>query len=114
MVDPLSRQTSKHRAWTRLDAPYLRDSGSSGSAVLCSRKDVRRQGEKHLLVPDTESYDCHGRKRIKASEQINDGARIPATEATEAKHVILSISTLDCIDIDYLRTPIIKDIFSSS
>ncbi|GBP64061.1 hypothetical protein EVAR_44144_1 [Eumeta japonica] len=43
-------------------------------------------------------HDCRGRKRMKASEQINDGASTPAVGATEAMQVddvIASISTLD-------------------
>ncbi|GBP37764.1 hypothetical protein EVAR_29966_1 [Eumeta japonica] len=62
-------------------------------------------------------HECRGRKRMKTSEQINDGASTRAVEATEAMqvdNVIASISTMDCIDIDYVRTPIIKDTFSSS
>ncbi|GBP21434.1 hypothetical protein EVAR_12035_1 [Eumeta japonica] len=42
-----------------------------------------------------------GRKRMKVSEQINDGASTPAAEPTEAMQVddvITSISTLDCVD----------------
>ncbi|GBP64458.1 hypothetical protein EVAR_46222_1 [Eumeta japonica] len=54
---------------------------------------------------------------MKASEQINDDAITPAAEATEVMQVddvIASTSTLDCIDIDYVRTPIIKDIVISN
>ncbi|GBP75442.1 hypothetical protein EVAR_53254_1 [Eumeta japonica] len=52
-----------------------------------------------------------GRKRMKASEHINDGASTATARATEAMQVhdvVASISTLDCIDIDYARTPFIK------
>ncbi|GBP32578.1 hypothetical protein EVAR_23990_1 [Eumeta japonica] len=62
-------------------------------------------------------HDCRGRKRMKVSEQINDGTSTPAAGATQAVQVddlIASISTLDYIDIDYVRTPDIKDTFSSS
>ncbi|GBP47118.1 hypothetical protein EVAR_96075_1 [Eumeta japonica] len=62
-------------------------------------------------------HNCWGRKRMKAAEQINDGANTPATGVTEAMqmdHVIASISRLDCVDIDSVRIPIIKNTFSSS
>ncbi|GBP04341.1 hypothetical protein EVAR_6541_1 [Eumeta japonica] len=62
-----------------------------------------------------ENYDCRG--RMKACEPINDDTSTSAAGAAEAMlvhDVIASISTLDCIDIDYLRTPITKDTFSSS
>ncbi|GBP76236.1 hypothetical protein EVAR_61906_1 [Eumeta japonica] len=64
-------------------------------------------------------HDCRELKRITASEQVNDGASTPAaaaaaTEAVQVDYVIASISTLDCLDIDYVRTRIIKDTFSSS
>ncbi|GBP58925.1 hypothetical protein EVAR_46987_1 [Eumeta japonica] len=62
-------------------------------------------------------HDCRGRKRKKASKQINDGACIPAAGATEAMQVddlITSILTLDCIDIDYVRTSIIKTHLAAS
>ncbi|GBP43209.1 hypothetical protein EVAR_39265_1 [Eumeta japonica] len=55
-------------------------------------------------------HDCRGRKRLKGSEQINDGTSTPAAGATEAMQVddvIASILTLDCIDIDHVRTAII-------
>ncbi|GBP30910.1 hypothetical protein EVAR_28550_1 [Eumeta japonica] len=48
-------------------------------------------------------HDCRRRKRMKASEQINDGVSILAAEATEAMQVdnlIAFISMLDCMDID--------------
>ncbi|GBP34352.1 hypothetical protein EVAR_7404_1 [Eumeta japonica] len=54
---------------------------------------------------------------MKTCKQINNGARTPAIGATEAMQVddvIVSIPTLNCIDIDYERTQIIKDTFSSS
>ncbi|GBP67231.1 hypothetical protein EVAR_45064_1 [Eumeta japonica] len=54
---------------------------------------------------------------MKASEQINDGDIIPvagATEAMQMDDLIASISTLDCIDIDYVHTPITKNTFNSS
>ncbi|GBP16455.1 hypothetical protein EVAR_10031_1 [Eumeta japonica] len=48
-------------------------------------------------------HDCRGRKRVKACEQINDGASTPAAGATETMQVdgvIAYISALNCIDID--------------
>ncbi|GBP47712.1 hypothetical protein EVAR_14243_1 [Eumeta japonica] len=48
---------------------------------------------------------------MKVSEQINDGASTPAAGATESMQVgdvIASISTLGCMDFDYVQTPIIK------
>ncbi|GBP60926.1 hypothetical protein EVAR_51489_1 [Eumeta japonica] len=62
-------------------------------------------------------HEIRGRKRMKVSEQINDGASTPAAGAAEAMQVddvIASTSTLDCRDIDYVRTPIIKDTFRNS
>ncbi|GBP60284.1 hypothetical protein EVAR_91566_1 [Eumeta japonica] len=62
-------------------------------------------------------HGCRGRKRMKAAEQINDGASTSAagvSEAIRADDVITSISTLDSTDINCGRTPIIKDTFSSS
>ncbi|GBP50186.1 hypothetical protein EVAR_97186_1 [Eumeta japonica] len=55
--------------------------------------------------------------RMKASEQSDDGASAPAGGATEAMQVddvIASVSILDCINVDLVRTPIIKDTFISS
>ncbi|GBP39382.1 hypothetical protein EVAR_95833_1 [Eumeta japonica] len=60
---------------------------------------------------------CRESKRMKASEQIDDGASTPAagvTEAMQVDDIIVSISTLDCIDIDCVRRSIIKDTFNSS
>lgn len=54
---------------------------------------------------------CRERKRMKASERINDGASTSAAGAPEPMQVddvIASISTPDCIDIDCVRSPIMK------
>ncbi|GBP75546.1 hypothetical protein EVAR_53587_1 [Eumeta japonica] len=54
---------------------------------------------------------------MKASEQTNDGASTPAAGAVGAVQVeaIASKSALGCIYFDHvLRTPIVKDTFSSS
>ncbi|GBP33708.1 hypothetical protein EVAR_17034_1 [Eumeta japonica] len=59
-------------------------------------------------------HDCRGRKRMKASEQSDDGASAPAGGATETMQVddvIATVSILDCINVDLVRTPIITDTF---
>ncbi|GBP15471.1 hypothetical protein EVAR_9256_1 [Eumeta japonica] len=61
--------------------------------------------------------DCRGCKIMKVSKHTTDGASTPAagtTEAMQVDEVIASITTLECIDIEYVRIPIIKDTFSSS
>ncbi|GBP76854.1 hypothetical protein EVAR_87241_1 [Eumeta japonica] len=54
---------------------------------------------------------------MKTSEHINDGASTSAAGKTEAMQVndaIASISTLDFIYVNYVRTPFIKDTFGNS
>ncbi|GBP14319.1 hypothetical protein EVAR_92321_1 [Eumeta japonica] len=55
-------------------------------------------------------------KRTKAPEQINNGASTPeagATAAMQVNDVIVSKSTPDCIDIDYVHSDY-KDTFNCS
>ncbi|GBP41188.1 hypothetical protein EVAR_31313_1 [Eumeta japonica] len=62
-------------------------------------------------------HGCWESKRLKACKPIYDSASSPAAGATEhmqVNDVIASISALDYIDINYVRTPIIEDTFSSS
>ncbi|GBP14323.1 PiggyBac transposable element-derived protein 4 [Eumeta japonica] len=76
---------------------------------------VDRQDQLLSFYPSLDN--SQGRKRTKASEQINNGASTPeagASEAMQVNDVIVSKSILDCIDIDYVRTPIIKDTFNCS
>ncbi|GBP39546.1 hypothetical protein EVAR_32480_1 [Eumeta japonica] len=50
----------------------------------------------------------HRCKRLKASEQMTTAPiyRGRATEAVQVADVVASLSTLDCVDIGYVRSPI--------
>ncbi|GBP71818.1 hypothetical protein EVAR_88673_1 [Eumeta japonica] len=78
---------------------------------------LERASREQLRDTHKTLHDCRGCKRMKAFEEMNDGASTLAAGATEVMQVddvITSKSSLDCIDIEYVGTLIIKDTFSSS
>ncbi|GBP09116.1 Ribonuclease 3 [Eumeta japonica] len=98
---------------------------NGGPLCRCSAR-ARRHGMRHGVYAGEETFprciltqnniDRLYHYRMKASEQMNTASTLAAgpTEAMQLDDEIASISKLDCIDIEYVRTPIIKNTFSSS
>ncbi|GBP01119.1 hypothetical protein EVAR_23180_1 [Eumeta japonica] len=95
---------------------YARDSsGRGGRKILSSSSGVARRMAVSAPVPLRVDHKtllkCRGRKRIKASEQINDGAGTPAagaTEATQVDDVLIASINAGLLDIDYIEHRLLK------